>query len=365
MTKRDYYEILGVSRDASEGDIKRAYKKLALQYHPDRNPGDAQAEEHFKEASEAYQVLTDAEKRRIYDAFGHDGLSGSGFQGVGGMPIDDILGSSIFGDMFRDFFGFGFGRSSGFGYERSSSGEWSGPLRGRDIKRKISITLDEAFNGVKQKISVQYHGTCESCEGAGSAPGTSPEVCPMCNGQGQVMHSRGAFVLTTTCTGCNGTGRIIKERCPRCNGTGDSIIENNIEVKIPAGIDHGQLIRVSGQGEPGLRGGPSGDLYVAVAVEPHDRIHREGLDLYVQADISFVNAALGTTIEVQSIEGPVELDVPAGTQPGDDIVIRTKGMPRVQAKGRGDLHVIMKVTVPRKLSRKQRKILEDFEKATT
>lgn len=364
MAKRDYYEVLGISRDASEEDIKRAYKRLALKYHPDRNPGDGEAEERFKEASEAYQVLTDPEKRRVYDAFGHEGLSGSGFQGVGGMNIDDILTSSIFGDLFRDFFGFGFGRSSGFGYDRYSSGEWSGPLRGRDIKRRISITLDEAFRGIKRGITIQYKGVCESCEGAGAAPGTSPETCPTCNGQGQVVHSRGAFVLTTTCSVCNGTGRIIHDRCPDCQGTGETAHEHRIDVKIPAGIDDGQLIRVSGQGEPGLRGGPPGDLYVGVVVEPHETIHREGLDLYIQADITFVKAALGAQVQVQTLEDPLDVDVPAGTQPGDEIVIRSHGMPRVQGRGRGDLHVIMRVTVPRKLTRKQRKILEEFERAS-
>jgi molecular chaperone DnaJ len=364
MARRDYYEVLGVSRDASSDDIKRAYKRLALKYHPDRNPGDAEAEERFKEASEAFQVLSDAEKRRIYDTFGHEGLSGSGFQGVGGMNIDDILGSSIFGDLFRDFFGFGFGRSSGFGRDSGVSGEWSGPLRGRDIKRRVTISLDEAFTGVQLPITVQYGGTCEACEGSGSAPGTSPETCPTCNGQGQVVHSRGAFILTTTCSSCNGTGRIIRDKCPECQGTGETIVENRLEVKIPAGIDHGQIVRVSGQGEPGLRGGPAGDLYVAVAVEPHESIHREGLDLYTQADISFVKAALGTTVEVTTLESPEKVEVPAGSQPGDEVVLRGKGMPRVQGTGRGDLHVVLRVIVPRKLTKKQRRILEEFERAS-
>ncbi len=364
MAKRDYYDVLGVARNASIEEIKRAYKKLALKYHPDRNPGNEEAEERFKEASEAFQVLTDGEKRRVYDAFGHDGLAGSGFQGVGGMNIDDIMTSTIFGDLFRDFFGFGFGRSSGFGYERHSSGEWSGPLRGRDIKRKVTIGLEDAFRGTSCKIAIQYHGVCPSCEGSGTAPGTSPEVCPGCNGQGQVVHSRGAFVLTTTCPSCNGTGRIIKEQCSACRGTGESVHENHIEVKIPCGIDNGQIIRVSGQGEPGLRGGPPGDLYVGVTVEPHERIHREGLDLFVQADVDFVRAALGTSIAVESIDGTVGVEVPEGAQPGEEIVIRGEGMPRVQGSGRGDLHVILRVTVPRKLSRKQRKLLEEFEKAS-
>lgn len=363
MSKRDYYEILGVSQSSSEEEIKRAYKKLALRYHPDRNPDDQEAEEKFKEASEAFQVLSDPEKRHIYDNFGHDGLSGAGFQGMGRMGIEDILTNTIFGDMFRDFFGFGFGRSSGFGYERYSSGEWSGPLRGRDIKRRIEITLEEAFHGTTRTMGVQFGDACEACNGTGAMEGTSPEPCPACKGRGQVVHSRGAFVLTTTCTGCNGTGQIIRERCPECDGKGERVHERRIEIKIPAGIDDGQIVRVSGQGEPGVRGGPPGDLYAAVAVAPHERIHRVELDLFVQVDVPFTRAALGTTMTVEAIEGPQEVVIPPGSQPGEEILIRGKGMPRVQGRGRGDLHVVLRVSVPRKLTRKQRKILEELERA--
>jgi molecular chaperone DnaJ len=364
MAKRDYYEVLGVSRDASMDEIKRAYKKLALKCHPDRNPGDGDAEEMFKEASEAYQVLSDREKRRIYDAFGHEGLSGAGFQGVGGMRIEDILGSTIFGDLFRDFFGFGFGRSSGFGYDRHSSGDWGGPMRGRDVKKRIEITLEEAFHGTSRTVAVQFRDACEACGGSGARPGTSPEPCPGCGGRGQVVHSRGAFVLTTTCGACNGTGHIIRDRCESCGGRGETVSARRIEVKIPAGIDDGQIVRVSGQGEPGLRGGPAGDLYAAVGVAPHERIHRDGMDLYVQLEVPFTRAALGTAATVESIDGPVGIEVPAGSQPGDEIVVRDRGMPRVQGRGRGDLHVILKVTVPRKLTRKQRKIVEELERAS-
>jgi len=363
MAKRDYYEVLGVTRGVSGEELKKAYKQLALKYHPDRNPGDAEAEERFKEASEAYQVLSDPDKRHIYDTFGHEGLSGSGFQGVGGMGIDDILGNTIFGDLFRDFFGFGFGRSSGMHYDRYSSGEWGGPARGRDIKKRIEITLEQAFTGTTHTLGIQYADTCETCSGSGARPGTSPEPCPSCGGRGQVVHSRGAFVLTTTCTGCNGTGQVIREHCPECGGRGERPRERRIEVKIPAGIDDGQIVRVSGQGEPGMRGGPPGDLYVICMVRSHSTIEREGLDLYVQANVPFVKAALGTSLTVDSLEGPIEVEVPAGSQPGEEIVLEGRGMPRVQSRGRGDLHVVIKVSVPRKLTRKQKKILEELERA--
>jgi molecular chaperone DnaJ len=364
MSKRDYYEILGVARDTPDDEIKKAYKKLALKYHPDRNPDDPEAENRFKEASEAYQVLSDPEKRRIYDTFGHEGLSGAGFQGVGGMGIDDILGNSLFGDLFRDFFGFGFGRSSGMGYDRYSSGEWSGPLRGRDVKRRLEISLDEAFSGTTRSVTLQMRETCEECDGTGARPGTSPEPCPTCQGRGQVVHARGAFVLTTTCSSCNGTGQFIKEHCPGCAGRGETVRQKRIEVKIPAGIDDGQIVRVSGQGEPGLRGGPPGDLYCGINVTPHERFHRDGMDLFMQVEVPFIKVALGTTISVDSLDGSFDLEVPAGSQPGEEIVAPGRGMPSVQGRGRGDLHVIVKVTVPRKLSRKQRKILEELERAS-
>lgn len=363
MAKRDYYDVLGIPRNASEDEIKRAYKKLALRYHPDRNPGDGEAEERFKEASEAFQVLSDPEKRHIYDTFGHEGLSGAGFQGVAGMGIEDILANTIFGDLFRDFFGFGFGRGSGMGYERSSSGDWGGPVRGRDVKRRIEISLEEAYGGTTRTMAVHFHDSCEACDGSGARPGTSPQPCPSCGGRGQVVHSRGAFVLTTTCAACGGNGQIIREACPECDGRGELVREKRIEVRIPAGIDHGQIVRVSGQGEPGLRGGPSGDLYVAIGVARHERIHRNGEDLYVEVDVPFVKAALGTSMSVSGIDEELEVEIPAGSQPGAEIVIREKGMPRVQGRGRGDFHIVVKVTVPRKLSRKQRKILEELERA--
>ncbi len=355
MPKRDYYEVLGVSKDAGEGEIKKAYKSLALKYHPDRNPDDALAEEKFKEASEAYQVLVDPEKRRIYDTYGHDGLSGSGFRGIDG--IDDIFGSSFFGDLFKDLFGFGVG-FGGFGGRRSSSDY--GVAKGRDIQKKMSITLEEAFDGVKREVELRFSETCSSCSGTGAEDGKAFESCPTCQGKGQVVHSRGAFILTTTCGSCGGTGRHIVRKCEDCGGEGRRRVDNAIEVKIPGGIENEQIIRVSGKGEPGPGGGPNGDLYIVVYVDRHETYQRSGTELYREIKITYPDAVLGKKFEMETLDGPVKVKIPSGTQPGEDIVVRGKGMPALHGRGRGNLHLITTLVVPKKVSRKEKKLIEEL-----
>ena len=355
MPKQDYYEILGVSRDAGEGEIKKAYKSLALKYHPDRNPDDELAEEKFKEASEAYQVLVDPEKRRIYDTYGHEGLSGSGFRGIDG--IDDIFGSSFFGDLFKDLFGFGFG-FGGFG-GRHSSGEYS-VAKGRDIQKKMSITLEEAFDGVSREVELRFSETCSSCSGTGAEDGKAFESCPTCRGKGQVVHSRGAFILTTTCGSCGGTGRHIVRKCEDCGGEGRMKVDNTIEVKIPAGIENEQIIRVAGKGEPGPGGGPNGDLYIVVYVDRHETYQRSGTELFREIIITYPEAVLGKKFKLETLDGPVKVKIPSGTQPGEDIVVRGKGMPALHGRGRGNLHLVVTLVVPKKVSRKEKKLIEEL-----
>ena len=355
MPKRDYYEVLGVSKDAGEGEIKKAYKSLALKYHPDRNPDDALAEEKFKEASEAYQVLVDPEKRRIYDTYGHEGLSGSGFRGIDG--IDDIFGSSFFGDLFKDLFGFGFG-FGGFG-GRHSSGEYS-VAKGRDIQKKMSITLEEAFDGVSREVELRFSETCSSCSGTGAEDGKAFESCPTCRGKGQVVHSRGAFILTTTCGSCGGTGRHIVRKCEDCGGEGRMKVDNTIEVKIPAGIENEQIIRVAGKGEPGPGGGPNGDLYIVVYVDRHETYQRSGTELFREIIITYPEAVLGKKFKLETLDGPVKVKIPSGTQPGEDIVVRGKGMPALHGRGRGNLHLVVTLVVPKKVSRKEKKLIEEL-----
>jgi len=354
MRRTDYYEVLGVPRDAGLEDIKKAYKQLALKYHPDRNPGDKVAEEKFKDASEAFQVLSDPDKRRMYDLYGHDGLTGAGFRGID--SVDDIFGSSFFSDLLSDLFGFGFG----FG-RRGSSSDY-GMARGRDIKKGIGITLEEAFSGVRKSVSLAFYETCGPCNGSGARGGTALQPCSTCKGKGQVVHSRGAFILTTTCGVCGGTGRIIMEKCPDCRGQGQVMIEKSLEVKIPEGIENEQIIRVPGKGEPGPRGGPPGDLYLVVNVERHAEFERNGTELYRAIPVTFPEAVLGKKLEIRTFDGSETVKIPPGTQPGEEIVLRGKGMPALHGRGRGNLHLVVKLTVPRSVSRKQKKLLEEFEK---
>lgn len=347
-SKRDYYEVLGVAQDASEEDIKRAYRKAALKFHPDRNPGDKEAESKFKEATEAYSVLCDKDKRATYDRFGHAGLQGGAadFSGVG---VGDIF--SQFQDIFADFFG---GGGGGARQRRQA--------RGADVRVDARITLQDAMRGVKHEVTVEGLAPCEGCRGSGAAPGTTPEACRTCGGSGQVATQRGFIMFSSTCPTCRGQGSVIKTPCSACSGRGVTERQRKVLVTFPAGIDAGQRLRVPGQGMPGPEGAPSGDLYVDVELEPHPDFERDGADLVTRENISFVEAALGTEFEVVLPDGTeVPVQIPAGTQPGTVITSQGQGLQRVGRRGRGDLHVVVNVHVPKKLSRKARKLFEELE----
>ena len=344
--KRDYYEILGLAQDASDEDIKRAYRKAALKHHPDRNQGDKDAEVKFKEATEAYSVLSDKDKRATYDRFGHAGLQGGAdFSGVG---VGDIF--SQFQDIFADFFGDQTGRRG----RRQA--------RGADVRVDARITLRESMAGVKQEVTVEGLAPCEGCKGSGAAPGTSPETCRTCQGSGQVATQRGFIMFSSTCPTCRGQGNIITTPCTACSGRGAVERQRKVLVTFPAGIDSGQRLRVPGQGMPGPNGAPSGDLYVDVTLEAHPDFERDGADLVTRENISFVEAAMGTEFDVVLPDGTeVPVEIPSGTQPGTVITARGHGMQLIGRRGRGDLHVVVNVHVPKKLSRKARKLFEELE----
>ncbi len=348
MYKRDYYEVLGVSRDATDEEIKKAYRKLALKYHPDRNPGDKEAEERFKEAAEAYEVLRDPEKREIYDRYGHDGLEGKGFTGFTGF--DDIFSS--FGDIFEEFFGFSTGR-----------GRRNRARQGSSLRYDLQLTLEEAFFGKEQEIVFHRLDLCEMCQGTGVSPGSQPEVCPTCQGRGQVIRSQGFFQISTTCPSCRGEGQIIRNPCPECKGQGKVQVERKVTVKIPPGVDTGSQLRLRGEGEPGENGGPPGDLYVVIHVREHEFFKREGDDLICEIPISFVQAALGDTILIPTMgdEQGTELEIPPGSQPEEIIRIQGKGMPSLRGNSRrGDLYVRLQVKIPKKLNERQKELLKEF-----
>lgn len=346
MSKRDYYEVLGVARGASDAEIKKAYRKLALELHPDRNPGDNSAEERFKEASEAFGILSDAKKRATYDQFGHAGMGGQG----GFTDVQDIF--SQFGDIFSDFFGGGFGR-------RSATRR--GPQRGADLRTRISLTLREAAFGVKKEVALSHPGPCESCDGTG-AEGGERITCVRCNGSGQIAQARGPFLLQSTCPNCQGQGSTVKDPCHVCHGSGEVEINRSVKVTFPEGIDSGQTLRVPGQGLSGTRGGPAGHLYVEVEVEPHTQFLREGFDLLQPLEVSFPQAALGTSRVINTLEGDeIQVDIPAGVQPGERVVLERRGIPHLNRGGRGDLVLVVQVEVPRKLSSKAKKLLKELE----
>jgi len=351
MQKRDYYEILGVSRSSEEDDIKKAYRKLAMKYHPDRNPGDGEAEERFKEAAEAYEVLRNPEKRQIYDQFGHDGLAGTGFRGFSGF--DDIFSS--FGDIFEDFFGFGT-RSRGRSRAR----------QGQNLRYDLEMSLEEALTGREEEIHFRRMEVCSECSGTGLPPGTQPQVCRTCKGRGQILRTQGFFQISTTCPTCQGQGRIITDPCQECRGAGKTKIDRKITVRIPAGVDTGSQLRLQGEGEPGDNGGPRGDLFVILHVKDHPFFVREGEHLYCEIPISFVQAALGdkVLIPVLGSDQGRELEIPAGTQPGEVLTLHGFGMPLLQTNRKGDLYVKVNVKVPKKLNQRQRELLREFGKIT-
>lgn len=345
--KRDYYEVLGVSKDASDSDLKAAYRKLALQFHPDRNPGDKTAEENFKEAAEAYDVLRDQQKRRIYDQFGHQGLEGQGFSGFGGF--DDIFSS--FGDIFEDFFGF-----SSRGRSRSRT------QRGSDLRYDMALDFMEAAFGVETAIDLDKAEVCGACEGSGAEPGSEPQTCPQCGGAGQVGRSQGFFTIRTTCPQCRGNGQVIANPCKTCGGQGKVLKRKTVSVKIPAGVDTGSRLRLSGEGEAGAFGGPPGDLYVFVQVRPHDFFQRDGVDVICQIPISFVQAALGDKIEVPTLTGQKTLKIAKGTQPGELFRFRGEGIASLRTGRPGDQIIQVAIKTPTNLNKKQESLLKEFAK---
>lgn len=352
MIKKDYYEVLGVPRNASEEEIKKSYRKLAMKYHPDRNPGDMASEEKFKEAAEAYEVLRDQEKRGIYDRYGHDGLRGTGFTGFRGF--EDIFSS--FGDIFEDFFGF-----SGFG-GFSEARQRSSAQRGSDLRYDLSITLEEAASGKETEIAFDNLAECKECKGTGAKPGTSTKKCPTCGGRGQVVSSHGFFSISRTCSHCKGEGSIIADPCSKCKGRGRIKVKKKLSVKIPAGVDTGSRLRLEGEGEAGSKGGPQGDLYIRINIEPHEFFHRDGDDILCQIPISFAQAALGDEIEVPTLNGSKKIKVPRGIQPGETIRLKEEGIQNLRGFGRGDQIIQFLVKTPTNLTKEQEKLLLEFAK---
>ena len=353
--KRDYYEVLGVDKSADDAAIKKAYRQLAKKYHPDTNPGNAEAEAKFKEASEAYAVLSDAEKRRQYDQFGHAAFQGGGGPGAGGFDFSDM--GDIFGDIFGDFFG---------GGRRSSAS--NGPRKGANIRVGVRITFEEACFGTEKEIEVTLKEDCTTCKGTGAKEGSSPVTCPKCGGKGQVVYTQQSFFgmvrNVQTCPDCNGKGKIIKDKCPDCRGTGYTSARKKIQVSIPAGIDDGQSIRIASKGEPGLNGGPRGDLLVEVTVMRHPIFQRDGYDLFSTAPISFAQATLGGDVRISTIDGDVLFNIKAGTQTDTRIRLRGKGVPSLRNKNmRGDQYVTLVVQVPEKLNAEQIEALKAFDAA--
>ena len=348
VSKADYYDVLGVSRDASDQELKSAYRKQALKYHPDRNPGDHAAEEKFKEASEAYQVLSDGDKRAVYDRYGHAGLGGQGSGAgpfAGGVDISDIFGE-MFGEMFN------MGGGSQRGPQRGSR-----QRRGDDLRLDLAIEFDQAFFGTETEVKIRRLETCTACNGRGSATGRGPIPCGQCQGRGEIRYQQGFFSVSRTCGACGGWGSVIGDPCPTCRGESRVSSERTLNVKVPAGVEHGTRIRCTGEGDAGRSGGPKGDLYVVLSVRSHDFFERNGNDLHCVIPISFPQAALGAEIELAGIDGPVALKIPEGTQSGRELRIRGRGVPYVNEKGRGDLIVKVLVQIPKKLTRTERELI--------
>ena len=347
MSKRDYYEVLGVARDANDQTIKSAYRKLALKFHPDRNPGDAAAEEQFKAAAEAYAIISDPDKRSAYDRFGHAGVSGAG---AGGFDPNQFAGfEDIFGSL-GDLFGFGGRRQRG------------GPQRGSDLRYDLEISFEEAFTGTETAIQIPREETCETCSGSGAAAGSAPEVCGQCKGSGQLRFQQGFLTVARPCSTCRGSGKVIAKPCQACRGAGRVGRERKITAKIPAGIATGQRLRLYGEGEHGSAGGPPGDLYVVVHVQDHVVFHREEDDLYCHLTLSYPTLAMGGTVAVPTMTGDEQIKIPSGTQAGARFKLRAKGMPNVSGRGQGDLYAITRVAIPKKLTKEQKHLLDELAK---
>ena len=361
-TKRDYYEVLGVDKNADDATLKKAYRALAKKYHPDMNPGDKEAEKKFKEASEAYAVLSDAEKRRKYDQFGHaafDGGAGGGAGGFGGFDFSGTDFGDIFGDIFGDLFGGG-GRRGGAN---------NGPMKGANIRKSVRITFEEAVFGCEKELEVTLKDPCEKCNGTGAKPGTSPETCPKCGGRGQVVYTSQSFFGTVqnvqTCPDCHGTGKIIREKCPDCSGTGYISSRKKIKVTIPAGIDNGQSVRIREKGEPGVNGGPRGDLLVEVVVSRHPIFQRQDMHIFSVAPISFAQAALGGDVRIKTVDGDVIYTVKPGTKTDTKVRLKGKGVPSVRnSQVRGDHYVTLVIQTPEHLSAEAKEALRHFDELT-
>lgn len=355
--KRDFYEVLGVSKTATDDELKKAYRKLAKEHHPDLNPNDKAAEARFKEINEAYEILSDKEKRAKYDQFGHAGIDPNfGAGGFGGGFNGADLGDFDLGDIFGSFFGGGFG--GGGGRTRN------GPMKGENLRTSVTISFEEAAFGIEKEITIARSEVCEECKGSGSAPGTTAEICPDCRGTGTVRIQRGgggfAFTTTAPCSHCGGTGKIIHQPCPSCKGAGSIRKQRKITVTIPAGIDNGQAISLRGQGGSGRNGGPAGDLIVSVNVRPHPFLQRDGTSVYLEQPVSFLQAALGAELEIPTIDGKVKYAMPEGTQTGTVFRLRGKGIPGLNNRGRGDQFVTVKVMVPTSLTLEQKELLRKF-----
>lgn len=360
--KRDYYEVLGVQKSATDAEIKRAYRKVAKKYHPDMNPGDKEAEAKFKEATEAYEVLSDSQKRAQYDQFGHaafdqNGGFGGGAGGFGGFDFNGGDMGDIFGDLFGGMFGGG-----------GSRARRNGPMQGAHVRANIRITFEEAVFGCKKELEIMLKDECETCHGTGAKPGTSPETCPKCGGRGQIVYTQQSMFGTVqnvqTCPECNGSGKVICQKCTKCGGTGYESKKKKIEVTVPAGIDNGQSIRIRGKGEPGKNGGPRGDLLVSVTVSRHPKFQRREYDLFSTEPITFAQAALGATIKIQTVDGPYEHTIKPGTQTDTKVRLRGKGVPSIRNKNvRGDHYVTLVVQVPESLTEKQKQALRAYQEA--
>ncbi len=349
MSKKDYYEVLGVGREAGDGEIKASYRKLALKYHPDRNPDDPNAEEMFKEASEAYSVLSDGQKRATYDRFGHQGLQGAG--GASGFNPDAF---ADFSDILGDFFGFGDLFGGGGGKRRGRA------QRGEDVRYDLEISFEEAIFGLGAEIQVPRMEACARCKATGSEPGSGPTACPTCHGRGEILYQQSFLSIRRTCSTCGGSGQIIRNPCSECRGHGYQQIQRKLKVNIPAGVDDGTRLRLANEGQPGAHGGPNGDLYVFLKVKEHPFFERQGTDLHCSIPINLAQATLGAEINVPTLDGPYKLRIPEGTQNAAQFRLRNKGVAALSGSSRGDLYVHMEVKIPSKLTREQRKLMEQL-----